>query len=131
MRDALIYGDNLMMQLHDLLEREHTAENWNFIHVMITDGHDTDSNATFQEALYAMSTLRQRINTKDLKVIILGVDIEYSYANILRRLTDAAGIHGEYHDITQTNITQMFQKVRSNIGMGNQRPGINMNLNNM
>jgi hypothetical protein len=48
MRDALIYGNDLMQKLHDVLERENTANNWCFMHILITDGHDTDSNISYQ-----------------------------------------------------------------------------------
>jgi hypothetical protein len=41
-----------------------------------------------------LSRYRNDLNVRDLKIIILGVDIEYSYAQSLRRLVAAAGIHG-------------------------------------
>jgi hypothetical protein len=69
------------------------------------------------------------MNVRDLKIIILGVDIEYSYAQSLRNLVAAAGIHGEYHDITHTDISSMFHRIRTNAGML-ERP-LNPNLNAM
>jgi hypothetical protein len=59
--------------------------------------------------------------------VILGVDIEYSYANMLRNLVSAAGIHGEYHDITHTDITKMFHRIRTNAGMLARGPMNGMN----
>lgn len=44
----------------------------------------------------------------------------------------AAGIHGEYHDITHTDISQMFHRIRSNAGMLNRPVNPNINaMNNM
>lgn len=133
MRDALLYGNNLMMQLHAILERDATANNWFFMHILITDGHDTDSNATIQQTYQALSMLRADMNVRDLKIVILGVDIEYNYANALRNLVSAAGIHGEYHDITHTDIREMFHRIRNDAGMLNRtmnNPNINI-MNNM
>jgi hypothetical protein len=64
-----------------------------------------------------LSTLRADLNVRDLKVIILGVDIEYGYAQQLRNLVGAAGIHGEYHDITHTDLNQIFHRIRTNFGL--------------
>jgi len=75
MRDALLYGNNLMNRLHDLLEKEHTAANWSFLHILITDGHDTDSNASYQYTQQMLSNYRNNLNVRDLKILILGVDI--------------------------------------------------------
>lgn len=47
------------------------------MHILITDGHDTDSNASYQQTYELLSRLRADMNVRDLKVIILGVDIEY------------------------------------------------------
>lgn len=77
MRDALLYGNSLMMQLHDLLEKDSTANNWCFMHILITDGHDTDSNTSYQQTVQALSVLRGDMNVRDLKIVILGVDIEF------------------------------------------------------
>jgi Mg-chelatase subunit ChlD len=131
MRDALLYGNGLMLQLHAVLERESTASNWSFLHILITDGHDTDSNASYQQTYQALSALRADLNVRDLKVIILGVDIEYGYAQSLRSLIAAAGMRGEYHDITHTDIRSMFHRIRSEAGMLS-RPNANLNaMNNM
>lgn len=136
MRDALLYGNNLMMQLHAILERDATANNWFFMHILITDGHDTDSRASVQQTYQALSVLRADMNVRDLKIVILGVDIEYDYAQSLRNLVSAAGIHGEYHDITHTDIREMFHRIRTDAGMLNRpinpinNPNINL-MNNM
>jgi hypothetical protein len=66
-----------MLQLHNILEKENTAANWCFMHILITDGHDTDSNAGYQQTFQQLSTMRGDMNVKDLKIIILGVDIEH------------------------------------------------------
>lgn len=103
-----------------MLEKEDSASNWSFLHILITDGHDTDSNATFQHTYRALSSLRADLNVRDLKVIILGVDIERGYAQQLRQLVAAAGIHGEYHDITHTDIHRIFQRIRKDFGISSQ-----------
>jgi len=117
------------------LEKERTASNWSFVHILITDGHDTDSNASYENTVQMLSTLRNNMNVRDLKIVILGIDIEYSYSQQLMNLAMAAGIHGEYNDITHTDIAHMFQRIRNDIGMGQRiyQQGVGMapNYNQM
>ena len=75
MRDALLYGNNLMLQLHDLIEKDCDADRWSFVHILITDGHDTDSNASFEQTRQLLGRLRGDMNVRHLRIIILGVDI--------------------------------------------------------
>ncbi len=70
------------------------------------------------------------MNIRDLKIVILGVDIDFSHAFALRRLISAAGHHGEYHDITHTDIKKMFHRLRKDAGMLN-RPVMNPNISAM
>ena len=130
MRDALIYGNNLMLQLHDLIEKDCDGDRWSFVHILITDGHDTDSKASYEQTRQLLSRLRGDMNVKHLRIIILGVDIEYEYARMLTNLVSAAGIHGEYHDITHTDISEIFHRIRTNMGIAERAP-VNRNLNNM
>jgi hypothetical protein len=72
------------------------------------------------------------MNVRDLKIIILGVDIESDYASSLKKLTSAAGIHGEYHDISHTSMKKMFHKIRSKAGIHERHKNHKMNvMNNM
>jgi len=92
---------------------------------LLTDGHDTDSAATFDQTYQMLTSLRGDMNIKDLKIVILGIDIEYSYAQQLRNLAMAAGMHAEYHDITHTDISHMFHNIRKNFGMGDRTQNLN------
>jgi len=47
MRDSLLYGCNLMIKLNALLHQVGTANHWNFVHVILTDGADAGSKASF------------------------------------------------------------------------------------
>lgn len=69
-----------------------------------------------------LSTLRSDLNIRDIKIIILGVEIEEVYAHSIRKLVGAAGIHGEYHDINLTDIHEMFHRIREDAGMHNRTP---------
>lgn len=77
-----------------------------------------------------LSRYRSDLNVRDLKIIILGVDIEYSYARALQQLVSAAGIHGQYEDITHTGLHAMFRRIKSDFGMG-ERGYANPNLQGM
>jgi hypothetical protein len=40
LRDSLINGCKLMINLYQLLQKTGTADRWNFVHVVLTDGLD-------------------------------------------------------------------------------------------
>lgn len=71
-----------------------------------------------------LTTLRNDLNIRDLKIIILGVEIEEAYAKSIRKLVGVAGIHGEYHDINHTGLHEMFHRIREDAGMHNRTPSL-------
>ena len=125
MRDAIIYGNNLMLKLHKLIEASQAADSWTFLHIVITDGNDTDSVSSVKRASHMLNTTCIDLSIRDLKIIILGVEIEETYAKSIRKLIEAAGTQGEYHDIDHTDLHQMFHRIREDAGIHNRTITLN------
>jgi hypothetical protein len=43
MRDAIVQGTSLMIDLFKVVNEQGLAKNWNFVHVILTDGSDNAS----------------------------------------------------------------------------------------
>lgn len=49
MRDAVVQGTSLMLDLFKVINDQRMAENWNFVHVILTDGSDNSSKVNMQQ----------------------------------------------------------------------------------
>ena len=75
MRDSLIAGCQLMIKLYEMLQKTGTASNWNFAHVILTDGEDQHSKANLETTIQILALIGQKLNVKVLKIIIIGVGV--------------------------------------------------------
>ena len=51
------------------------ANNWNFAHVVLTDGEDQHSKTSLKTMLEVMVIIGQKLNVKVLKIILIGVGV--------------------------------------------------------
>src|SRR4051812_29783840 len=60
MRDAVMTGIKLLLDLQNTLSKLGTSHVWNFVHIVLTDGEDTSSKAGLNETLEIMRILGQK-----------------------------------------------------------------------
>ena len=77
LRDSLINGCMMIIKLYELLQKTGTASNWNFAHVILTDGEDQHSKADLETTVQIMAIIGKQLNVKVLKI-----DIEQAYTQI-------------------------------------------------
>ena len=80
-----------MIKLYEMLQKTGVASNWNFAHVILTDGEDQHSNTSLQNTLQVMSIIGQKLNVKILKIILIGVGVSGKAENELRLIAKAGG----------------------------------------
>jgi len=119
MRDSLIQGIQMMLQLHQILAQCGIAGHWNFVHVVITDGDDTSSHSSLQEAAAIMELIGRTIPARMLKTWFIGVDIENSYKAIqeIGTLVSRGGGNAQFAKISANNMDQIFTQLRINLGL--------------
>ena len=74
-----------------MLQKTGAASNWNFAHVILTDGEDQHSKANLETTLQVMAIIGQKLNVKVLKIIIIGVGVEGKAELELKLLAKAGG----------------------------------------
>ena len=91
MRDSLIEGCKLMLKLHNALKQMGTADHYNFVHVVLTDGIDENSKSSLEDAIKIMLLIGQLISVKALKIIFIGVGVSNKAEKELQVLAAAGG----------------------------------------
>ena len=90
-RDSLLSGCQLMIKLYELLQKTGIANNWNFAHVILTDGEDQHSKTTLSTIIQVMAIIGQKLNVKVLKIILIGVGVQGNAENELKLIAKAGG----------------------------------------
>lgn len=88
-----------MIKLYVVLQKLGMAQHWHFVHVVLTDGVDCDSRCSLQEAAQIMSYIRQIFPVKTLKIIFIGVGVDYQAEQELLYLAKSGGDNSEYYHV--------------------------------
>lgn len=122
MRDSLLAGISLILKLNDALMQIGEEERWNFVHILITDGQDTGSEASLEEAAKAMYVVGRTIPVSRCKTIIIGIDLENSPQATaeLVVLNQLGGENCELHEIGSVNISDLFDRIQIGLGISRQ-----------
>lgn len=119
MRDSLLAGISVILRLNDELQKLGHAENWNFVHILITDGQDTASKASLEQAASAMLMVGQRIPVSRCKTIIIGLDLEEDRRATaeLVALRQFGGENCQIFEIGAVKIDELFDRIQVNLGV--------------
>jgi len=119
MRDSLIAGVGLILKLNSALGELGEAERWNFVHILITDGQDSESKSTLEDAAKVMYLIGQTIPVSRCKTIIIGIDLENSpqAAMELVVLSELGGENCQIHEIESVNISDLFNRIQVELGI--------------
>ncbi len=99
MRDSIVQGTSLMLDLFKVINDQGLAQSWNFVHVILTDGSDNASKVNLEQTKAVLKLIHDQLRGLNLKIIFIGVGVDYSTSNILKQLAAAAGGNGKYIDI--------------------------------
>jgi hypothetical protein len=65
----------MLLKLSDLLIKLNTIDEWNFVHIILTDGDDTASKVSLNELLNIMKLVGIAIKKEHLMTYYLGIGI--------------------------------------------------------
>lgn len=119
MRDAVMTGIKLILDLNNVLAKLGTNNVWNFVHIVLTDGEDNASKSTLNDSLNVMSLIKQKINVNALKTYFIGVDIKQNAtaSRELKSLAHNGGDNAEFLDVSGVEISQIFEKIKISLGI--------------
>ena len=80
MRDSIAMGTSLMIKFRDVSIKLGVGNLWNFVHIILTDGADADSEISSNDLKGLMLILSQILPKEFLKTIYIGVDIDNDYS---------------------------------------------------
>jgi len=132
MRDAVMIGIDLLLRLHTILKSLGTAQVWNFVHIVLTDGEDTSSKSTLNDSINIMRRISQEIQVNVLKTYIIGVNVNANDValNELKALANAGGENSEFHNVSDVEISQIFERIIVLLGIVNRTNVVAMSNEN-
>lgn len=83
MRDAVVQGTSLMLDLFKVLNDQRMAESWNFVHVILTDGSDNSSKVNMEQTKAVLKLIHDQLRGLNLRIIFIGVGVDYTTASVL------------------------------------------------
>ncbi|CAD8097438.1 unnamed protein product [Paramecium primaurelia] len=125
-RDAVIKGNQLMLQLFALFCKEGINQKFKFVHVVLTDGEDNKSQISLQEFLRYQQYLEQELPQNILQTFYIGVNVENNTTvqKEMQAILRCSGKSASYYPISSNEINEIFQKIQMQIGIRIQEQGL-------
>jgi hypothetical protein len=119
MRDAVMLAITTMIELYGVIAKLGGAKVWNFVHVVLTDGEDTSSRTTLDDACKVMFLIGQTLPIQMLKTFFIGVDLQYNSqaAKELATLAACGGENAEFMKVSDIDISNIFEKIKLSLGI--------------
>lgn len=126
MRDSILTGTQMMLELHKILRTIGTAHHWHFLHIIITDGADYGSLNTLQTTGIMVHALGQTIGNKFLKTVFIGIDVEKDREAVqeIAALVALGKDFTDFHCASSTNLDSIFDRIRVQLGIQRTEFGI-------
>ncbi len=108
-----------MLKLHTLINKLGTFQQYNFVHIVLTDGDDNASKVSLEETCALLLLIGKTIPVDQLKTIFIGVDIEQCEQAVKEMLCmTLLGLDNvDFHKIGTDNIENIFQQIRIKLGI--------------
>lgn len=119
MRDSMKVGIAMILQLNQLLGRIGVAQVWNFLHIVITDGQDTQSSTSLEDLCGLMMMVGMTIPVSRCRTIIIGIDLDAD-ANgraQLMAINQLGGENCDIYDVGSVNVGEIFSRISVSLGM--------------
>lgn len=126
MRDSILTGTQMMLELHKILNAIGTAQHWHFLHIIITDGADYGSINSFKTTGIMVHALGSTIGNKFLKTVFIGIDVEQDREAVqeIAALVALGRDFTDFHCATATNLDNIFDRIRVSVGITRTTVGI-------
>ncbi|CAD8203695.1 unnamed protein product [Paramecium octaurelia] len=125
-RDAVIKGNQLMLQLFALFCEKGMHEKFKFVHVILTDGEDNKSQTSLSEFLEYQKLIQQKLPPNILQTFYIGVNVENNNTvkQEMSAILKCSGKSASYYPISSNQINDIFQKIQMQIGIRVQEQGV-------
>ena len=119
MRDAVIEGITLLLQLNTILIQLGTGNVWNFVHIVITDGDDTCSKTSVEQTCELLKLINCTIPEQMLKTWFIGIDLNQHgvAAQNMLKFCKTGQKNTEFMNITDLEIGSIFEKIILKLGI--------------
>ncbi len=121
MRDAVLEGITLLLNLNTILVQLGTNHVWNFVHIVLTDGEDTSSKTSVDETCNLLGIINQTIPERMLKTWFIGIDLKENAtaAKDMIKFCLVGQKSTEFMNVSDLEISTIFEKIIIRLGIQN------------
>ena len=115
--DSYLLGLNRLMEVYGHIKKMECQENWKFVYIVLTDGHDNASNAELSDILKIQLLVGLTLG-ETIKTWLLGVDVDEDSkaGKTLQAIAALGGDSCELGYVDKMEIDSIFQKIIIKLG---------------
>ena len=105
--------------------------NYNFLHIVLTDGSDNDSKTKMEDLAAIFLILGQTIPQEHFKTVFIGVDLDQDLKGKkdLEIISTLGNDNTELYNVGGSEINDIFQRIQIRTGIVAQRQAIHVRGN--
>ena len=122
MLQSMVACINRILRVNSVLSQLGLQNAFNFLHIVITDGVDNQSNIPLEKAAAVLMLVGRTIPVDRCKTVIIGIDLDEDprCRAQLDLLDQIGGENCEKYDIDSVQIGQVFDHIRVSLGIQRQ-----------
>jgi Mg-chelatase subunit ChlD len=120
LRDAVKSGLGMILKLNETLSSLGQADQFCFVHIVITDGDDTSSSTSLEELALIFYSLNQVVPLDRCSTAFVGVELNRTAAEQLLVLKMFGGDSCNAYQVSNVDIGEIFNRISVDVGLVRQ-----------
>lgn len=118
--DSTKAGIQVILKLNEVFNDLGASGNWNFVHIVITDGVDNASNTSLEELAMLFAIVGRGIPKEKCLTVFIGVELNAEAAIQLALLTSLGGDTCQMYNVNKVELSEIFSRISATIGVRRQ-----------
>lgn len=118
--DSTKAGIQVILKLNEVFNDLGASGNWNFVHIVITDGVDNSSSTSLEELAMLFAIVGRGIPKEKCLTVFIGVELNPEAAIQLALLTSLGGDTCQMYNVNKVELNEIFNRITATIGVRRQ-----------
>ena len=111
LRDSLLIGLQIVYKIYEELKNKSTTDDYNIIHIVITDGGDTCSKTSETQIESFLKAWNQKFGNSLCQTVLVGIALNANTNRDLNKLCIYGGESFRTFNVENDNISEIFKRV--------------------
>ena len=117
LRDSLLIGLQIVYKIYEELKNKSTTDDYNIIHIVITDGGDTCSKTSETQIESFLKAWNQKFGNSLCQTVLVGIALNANTNRDLNKLCIYGGESFRTFNVENDNISEIFKRISIELGM--------------